>query len=147
MYVFEHPPNPPPMLVCVSFLRVFQNFWLMLHYYLWITFSAPNLKSDSDSDFSPSNSEEEEEEDGDKDEEEKGETSETQLKTPSKTSTTASALYKTPAKKSKKASEVGFCWWFVLLLMNMEHLLCGYCLYHFTLQKLCQNATVKQVEH
>ncbi|KAF7703248.1 origin recognition complex subunit 2 [Silurus meridionalis] len=65
--------------------------------------SAPNLKSDSDSDFSPSNSEEEEDEH--EDEKEKGEKSEAQPKTPSKTSTAASALYKTPAKKSKKAPE------------------------------------------
>lgn len=62
--------------------------------------SAPNLKSDSDSDFSPSNSEEEED-----DEEEKGEKAEAQPKTPSKSSGAASALYKTPAKKSKKAPE------------------------------------------
>ncbi|XP_060797015.1 origin recognition complex subunit 2 [Neoarius graeffei] len=62
--------------------------------------SAPNLKSDSDSDFSPSNSEE------DEDEEEEGEKSEAQLKTPSKTSIAAAAvLYKTPAKRSKKAPE------------------------------------------
>ncbi|MCJ8737486.1 hypothetical protein PDJAM_G00024550 [Pangasius djambal] len=67
--------------------------------------SAPNLKSDSDSDFSPSNSEEEEEEDKHEDEEEKGEKSDAQPKTPSKTSTAAAALYKTPAKKSKKAPE------------------------------------------
>ncbi|XP_066504196.1 origin recognition complex subunit 2 [Hoplias malabaricus] len=63
--------------------------------------SAPNLKSDSDSDFSPSNSEEEEEED----EEDKGEKVEAKPKTPSKMSAAASALYKTPAKKSKKAPE------------------------------------------
>ncbi|XP_062869150.1 origin recognition complex subunit 2 [Trichomycterus rosablanca] len=63
--------------------------------------SAPNLKSDSDSDFSPSNSEEDEEED----EEKKEEKSEAQPKTPSKTNTGAAALYKTPAKKSKKVSE------------------------------------------
>lgn len=73
-------------------------------------FSAPNLKSDSDSDFSPSNSEEEEEEDedGHEDEEEKGEKRGAQPKTPSKTATSAVALYKTPAKKSKKTPEVGF---------------------------------------
>ncbi|XP_036443057.1 origin recognition complex subunit 2 [Colossoma macropomum] len=65
--------------------------------------SAPNLKSDSDSDFSPSNSEEEEEEDDD--DEEKGAKAEAQPKTPSKTSADAAALYKTPAKKSKKAPE------------------------------------------
>ncbi|XP_017334327.1 origin recognition complex subunit 2 isoform X1 [Ictalurus punctatus] len=67
--------------------------------------SAPNLKSDSDSDFSPSNSEEEEDEDGHEDEEEKGEKRGAQPKTPSKTATSAVALYKTPAKKSKKTPE------------------------------------------
>ncbi|KAF4082973.1 hypothetical protein AMELA_G00134730 [Ameiurus melas] len=64
--------------------------------------SAPNLKSDSDSDLSPSNSEEEEEEDGHEDDEEKGEKGEAQ---PSKTATAAVALYKMPAKKSKKMPE------------------------------------------
>ncbi|KAL7854630.1 hypothetical protein SRHO_G00168200 [Serrasalmus rhombeus] len=65
--------------------------------------SAPNLKSDSDSDFSPSNSEEEAEEEDDDDE--KGAKAEAHPKTPSKTSADAAALYKTPAKKSKKAPE------------------------------------------
>lgn len=68
--------------------------------FLLFLFVAPNLKSDSDSDLSPSNSEEE-------DEEKKEEKREAQPKTPSKTNTGAAALYKTPAKKSKKAPEVG----------------------------------------
>ncbi|XP_030628751.1 origin recognition complex subunit 2 [Chanos chanos] len=63
---------------------------------------APNLKSDSDSDFSPSNSEEE---DDDEEVEEKVLKTETPQKTPSKTSAAAAALYKTPAKKTKKAPE------------------------------------------
>lgn len=79
--------------------------------FVYFLFSAPNLKSDSDSDFSPSNSEEEDEHE---DEEEKGERSEVHPKTPSKTPAAAAALYKTPAKKTKKAPEVsdsvdGFC--------------------------------------
>ncbi|TSL68204.1 Origin recognition complex subunit 2 [Bagarius yarrelli] len=64
---------------------------------------TPNLKSDSDSDFSPSNSEEEEDEH--EDEEEKKGKNEALPKTPSKTPTAGAALYKTPAKKSKKAPE------------------------------------------
>lgn len=88
-------------------------------------FSAPNLKSDSDSDFSPSNSEEEDEHE---DEEEKREKSETQPKTPSKTSTVAAALYKTPAKKSKKAPEVGFCW-FLMSIENIEGAVCVVTIY------------------
>ncbi|KAK3562150.1 hypothetical protein QTP86_030145 [Hemibagrus guttatus] len=47
----------------------------------------------------------EEEEDEHEDEEEKGGKGEAQPKTPSKTSTAAAALYKTPAKKSKKVPE------------------------------------------
>ncbi|KAL2087517.1 hypothetical protein ACEWY4_016345 [Coilia grayii] len=68
--------------------------------------SAPNLKSDSDSDYSASNSEEEGEEEEDE-EGEKTSTAVAQPKTPNKsvTAAAAAALYKTPAKKSKKAEE------------------------------------------
>lgn len=73
--------------------------------------SAPNLKSDSDSDYSASNSEDEEDGDDDDDKEEEGEKSSAaavQPKTPNKSVTpaAAAALYKTPAKKSKKIEEV-----------------------------------------
>lgn len=70
--------------------------------------SAPNLKSDSDSDYSASNSEEDEEDKEDEDDKgEKNGKAEVQPKTPSKpaTAAAAAALYKTPAKKSKKAPE------------------------------------------
>ncbi|XP_063067890.1 origin recognition complex subunit 2 isoform X2 [Engraulis encrasicolus] len=72
--------------------------------------SAPNLKSDSDSDYSASNSEDEEDGDDDDDKEEEGEKSSAaavQPKTPNKSVTpaAAAALYKTPAKKSKKIEE------------------------------------------
>lgn len=67
--------------------------------------SAPSLRSDSDSELSPSDSEEEEE-----DNEEEGQTVKKEdkentkhLRTPSKGQ--SSALYKTPAKKSKNAPE------------------------------------------
>lgn len=63
--------------------------------------SAPNLKSDSDSDYSASNSEDEEDKDSD---DEKNGMAEVHSKTPCK-SAPAEALYKTPAKRSKKAPE------------------------------------------
>lgn len=73
--------------------------------------SAPNLKSESDSDYSASNSEDDEE--GKEEEDTGGEKNgmaEVQPKTPSKAvpavAVAAAALYKTPAKKSKKAPEV-----------------------------------------
>ncbi|XP_034147345.1 origin recognition complex subunit 2 isoform X1 [Esox lucius] len=58
--------------------------------------SAPSLRSDSDSELSPSDSEEDEEEKHDDE-------SVKQARTPSKT--TATALYKTPAKKNKAGPE------------------------------------------
>ncbi|KAJ8352372.1 hypothetical protein SKAU_G00238480 [Synaphobranchus kaupii] len=63
--------------------------------------SAPNLKSDSDSELSPSNSEEED--DDDDGAEEKPVTSDATPKKPS--TSAAAALYRTPAKKTKKAPE------------------------------------------
>lgn len=89
---------------------------MILYWFCFWDCSAPNLKSDSDSDFSPSNSEEDEEEE--EDEKEKVEKGEAQPKTPSKTSVAAAALYKTPAKKSKKAPEVGFLLFVVDLSYN-----------------------------
>uniref|UniRef100_A0A673MFK2 Origin recognition complex subunit 2 n=1 Tax=Sinocyclocheilus rhinocerous TaxID=307959 RepID=A0A673MFK2_9TELE len=63
-------------------------------------YAAPNLRSDSESDFSPSNSED----DDDDAEEHEGKRVD-QPKTPSK-NTSAAALYKTPSKKGKKASDL-----------------------------------------
>nr|XP_029511341.1 origin recognition complex subunit 2-like isoform X2 [Oncorhynchus nerka] len=68
--------------------------------------SAPSLRSDSDSELSPSDSGEEEEEEEEDDEDDKGKREEdrvNQSSTPSKPS--ATALYKTPAKKSKTAPD------------------------------------------
>ncbi|KAA8587446.1 hypothetical protein FQN60_016308 [Etheostoma spectabile] len=67
---------------------------------------TPSIRSDSDSELSPSDSGEEEDEDG-IEEEQKGKKDDKEnlktLRTPSKGS--SAALYKTPAKKSKTASE------------------------------------------
>lgn len=89
-------------------------------WFFFFLFAAPNLKSDSDSDFSPSNSEEDEPDD----EQEKEEKSEVQPKTPSKMSMAAAALHKTPAKKSKKAPEVGLCTILICSLLSQ----CSSCL-------------------
>ncbi|XP_032388018.1 origin recognition complex subunit 2 isoform X2 [Etheostoma spectabile] len=68
--------------------------------------TTPSIRSDSDSELSPSDSGEEEDEDG-IEEEQKGKKDDKEnlktLRTPSKGS--SAALYKTPAKKSKTASE------------------------------------------
>lgn len=63
--------------------------------------SAPSLRSDSDSELSPSDSGEEEDDEDDKGKREEDRVN--QSSTPSKPS--ATALYKTPAKKSKTAPE------------------------------------------
>ncbi|XP_052364023.1 origin recognition complex subunit 2 isoform X2 [Oncorhynchus keta] len=65
--------------------------------------SAPSLRSDSDSELSPSDSGEEEEEDDEDDKGKREEDRVNQSSTPSKPS--ATALYKTPAKKSKTAPD------------------------------------------
>uniref|UniRef100_A0A667YQE1 Origin recognition complex subunit 2 n=1 Tax=Myripristis murdjan TaxID=586833 RepID=A0A667YQE1_9TELE len=67
--------------------------------------TTPSLRSDSDSELSPSDSEEEEEENEEEGQTVKKEDKENtkHLRTPSKSQ--SSALYKTPAKKSKNAPE------------------------------------------
>ncbi|XP_039671590.1 origin recognition complex subunit 2 isoform X2 [Perca fluviatilis] len=69
--------------------------------------TTPSIRSDSDSELSPSDSGEEEDEDGIEEEQKVKKEDQENLKTlrtPSKGS--SAALYKTPAKKSKTASEV-----------------------------------------
>lgn len=75
-----------------------------------LTLEAPSLRSDSDSELSASGSEEEEDGDDDDDDREKEEQKEKEneetvkiKRTPSKG--LSAALYKTPAKKSKRGAE------------------------------------------
>ncbi|KAM9349330.1 origin recognition complex subunit 2 [Symphorus nematophorus] len=68
--------------------------------------TAPSLRSDSDSELSPSDSGEEEDEDGAEEEQKVKKEEKENLQTPRTPSKGLStALYKTPAKKSKNASE------------------------------------------
>ncbi|XP_042354060.1 origin recognition complex subunit 2 [Plectropomus leopardus] len=66
--------------------------------------TTPSMRSDSDSDLSPSDSGEEEDEDGMEEEQKVKKEDKENLKTP-KTPSRGSALYKTPAKRSKSVSE------------------------------------------